>query len=642
MIADEIVERVKSSADIVQIVGEFVKLRRLGTSYRGPCPFHNGKGPNFAVTQKTNTYHCFKCGESGDIFTFVQKRLGFDFTAAVKYVGERAGIDVVDTPRRAQAPDPNVRNWEVLATAAEWFHAQLLDDKVGRAALAYLHERGIDDDAVERFGLGYAPRDGELLRAHLRTLGYDDARLLEAGLLTLRDGETEPRVNFRNRVMFPIVDEIGHHVAFGGRALGDAIPKYLNSAESAVFQKRRTLYGMHTARHAMRRASRALVVEGYMDAIRVALAGVEEVVAPLGTALTEEQAAMIAKNAHEVYLLYDSDAAGQKAAFRSGLILLAHKVAVRIVSFPKGEDPDTFVRAHGRPALETQLDQAMDVFDLQVKMMTARGWFADISKQRAAIDRLLRTIRAAADPITRDMYLTRLADVTKLEKANLAKEADEPTHPEPGTSRTLPAVRTPGALEQPPAGEWTGEPAPDGPPGRRPWQQRGQWQPRRKANAPPDWRTSWVPPSAAVDEPAERALLSAMLADRALVERVAERHGPDDFRDARYKALFGVLLMAGPDEALDQIAERVDEETGAVLNALVHRVDGRDREAVDVSLNLLKLDVRNIDLRLAALRRELSTATGDRQTALSREEQELTKERNTLLPVRSPRGKPRT
>jgi DNA primase len=582
-------------------------------------------------------YYCFVCHETGDVFTFVQKILKMDFTASVKYVGEQSGIEVVDTPRRAQAPDPNARNWEVLAMAAEWFHAQLMHETVGRVAMQYLNDRGIDSAAIDKFSLGYAPRDAALLRSHLHTFGFDDTRQLECGILSSREGESEPRANFRNRVMFPIVDEAGHHVGFGGRALGDGIPKYLNSAESAVFHKRQTLYGMHAAKHAMRRAERALVVEGYMDAIRVALSGVEEVVAPLGTALTEEQAALIVKHAHEVFLLYDSDEAGQKATFRSGKILLNLKASVRVVSFPSGEDPDTFIRKHGRAGLETQLAQAMDLFDLQVQMLAVRGMFTDLSKRRRAIDRLLPTIRAAADPLTRDLYLTRLSEMTGLDKSNLAKEADEPAHPEYAAPRGTHTTQEPrGPTSQP--GEWHGEPAPDAPTTGRPsqWQGRGgrgAWKGKRDPNALPEFRSSWLMPTGSVEEPAERALIAAMLADRGLVERIAERHGPDDFRDMRYRALFGVLLVAGADEGLDQIAERLDDDSAAALHELLHRSDGQDAEAVDVSLNMRKLDVRNIGVRLDEIRKEMKIALPEQLAALQREEKELTRERMVLRAV---------
>lgn len=646
MISEETLERVRDSADIVQIIGEWVKLKRAGHTFRGPCPFHNGKGPNFSVVPDKRIYHCFVCHESGDVIKFVQKKLGIDFSAAVKLVGEKSGIEVIDAPSRPQPVDPNAKHWEVLASSAQWFREQLKDPVVGRDALQYLTGRGIDAYAIERFELGYAPRDDQALRKHLHSLGFNDNRQIDAGILKAAADGRDARIGFRDRVMFPIVDDRGNYVGFGGRAMGDATPKYLNSAASDVYRKGETLYGMHTAKHAMRRERRAIVVEGYMDAIRVALAGFETVVAPLGTALTEEQAKLIVRYAPEVFLLYDSDKAGQTATFKSGLELLRHNATVRVVTLPSGEDPDTFTRTHGRDALETQLEQAIDLFDRQVQLVERKGMFGDISKQRVAIDLLLPTIRAAKDPLTREMYLTRLSEKTHLDKAVLLKEAEAPENVSRRGTRTsgggteLAIVRKDAA---PNPDEWTGEPMPGPPQKKGPWvpRQGGQWKGRNGKPGVPEWRSSFMPPTGRVEEPAERALISAMLADRGLVERIAERHGPADFRDARYSALFGVLLVAGPDEGLDQIAERVDDDTAAALRELAHRPQGRDIEAVDVALNLAKLDVRNIERRLEELKREISVAEAGRLDALQTEEQELTKERNKLLPMRSPRGKPK-
>lgn len=648
MISEETLDRVRDSADIVQIIGEWVKLKRAGHSFRGPCPFHQGKGPNFAVVPDKRMYYCFVCHESGDVFKFVQKKLGLDWVSAVKLIGEKSGIEVIDTPTRPQAADPNAKHWEVLASAAEWFRAQLTDPAIGAAALAYLTARDLDAVSIARFELGYAPRDDQALRKHLHALGFTDARQIDAGILRPEQDGREPRINFRDRVMFPIVDERGNYVGFGGRALGDAVPKYLNSAASDVFQKGRTLYGMHAARHAMRRERRAVVVEGYMDAIRVALSGIETVVAPLGTALTEEQAALLVRHAPDVYLLYDSDEAGQKATFRSALELLRHGARVFVVTLPSGEDPDTFTQAHGRAGLEAQIAQAIDVFDRQVQLLDRRGHFSDLSKRRSAIDRLLPTIRAAKDPLTKDLYLTRLADVTGVDKAVLQQESEQPERV--GRSATRGSSSTSGAVEQrhdaaPPPGEWQGEPMPDDPEGKGPWtsrpRQQGAWKGRGGRPAAPEYRKSYVRPTGRIKEPAERALISAMLADRALVERIAERHGPADFHDARYSALFGVLLMAGPDEGLDQIAERVDDITADALRELVDRTETRNRDAVDVDLNLAKLDVRPIEQRLEAIKREMSLAPAERQIELQKEERELTLERNSILPIRAPRAKPK-
>jgi DNA primase len=642
MIPDETVERVRAAADAVGIIGEFVPLKRSGASWRGPCPFHQGKNANFSVTPATGTYHCFVCHESGDVFTFVRKRLGLDWPAAVKFIGEKVGIEVIDAPRRAQAPDPNAPNHEALTAAGEWFQRQLLDEAIGREARAYCTQRGLDESAWERFGLGFAPRDAQALRRHLHALGIDDARQLEAGLLVLREGETEPRVRFRGRVMFPIADELGRAVGFGGRAMGDEPPKYLNSPESPVFQKRRTLYGLHTAKQAMRRAGRAIVVEGYLDVIRLALAGIEEVVAPLGTALTEEQAQLLLRYAGEIYLLYDSDEAGQKATFRSGLELLRQKGSVRVVSLPEGEDPDSFVRTHGAQAMEGQIAQAIDLFDRQVQMVERRGMFADITLRRRALDRLLPTIRAAADSLTRDLYLTRLSGATGLDKATLGSEADALAEAE--RRRAQPLRR---AGEAPPPFDGPPPEAPDGaaedgvplppPPGeqRQPWKGRGKWK------QGPEWKTSAIPPRAGQNEPIERALVRAMVFDRGVAERVAERHAPDSFRDARYRELFDLLLSAPLDDDLERIAERCSPPALATLRELTNE-SPLEAELADITLYLRKLAVRSLDERLEEVMTRLALAESrEEKDVLLREKLELTLERNQILPVRSPRTKPK-
>lgn len=651
MIADETVERVRQAADIVEVISEFVPLKRSGGTWRGPCPFHQGKNPNFSVSPSHSSYHCFVCHESGDVFTFVRKRLGLDWPSAVKYIGEKVGIEVIDAPRRAQAPDPNAPNHEALAAAAEWFQKQLREEDTGRAAREYLQSRELDPHAWHQFGLGFAPRDAQALRRYLHSLGHDDARQIEAGLLVVREGESEPRVRFRGRVIFPIHDELGRHVGFGGRAMGDDQPKYLNSPESPVFQKRRTLYGLHTAKQAMRRVSRAIVVEGYLDAIRLSLAGIEEVVAPLGTALTEEQAQLLTRYATSVFLLYDSDEAGQKATFRSGLELLRAKATVHVVSLPDGEDPDTFVRTHGRAAMEAQLGDAIDLFDRQVQLLERRGWFADLRHRRTAIDKLLPTIRAAKEPLTRDMYLARLSDATKVDKSTLSAEAD--ALPEPGMRR-LPARLPSGATggyhegdEPPPMDgpppEYTGdggmeygEPAPLPPPAS---EQRPAWTPRKRGyKQGPEWQATNIPPRPRRDEPVERALVRAMLVDRGVAERVAERHPPAVFRDARYRELFDVLLHAPLDDDLEQIADRLTPEALRLLRELTE-AGGFDVVAADIGLNLSKLDVRVLEARVDELREGMRTATREEHDALMRERLVLEAEIRRLMPMRSPRGK---
>lgn len=626
MIPDDVVERVRAAADIAQVIGEYVPLKRVGTDYRGACPFHGGKNPNFSVSSKRGQYHCFVCHESGDVISFLRKRLSLDFTSAVKLLGEKVGIEVIDAPTRAHAPDPNESNWEVLAHAAAFFQTQLREPDMGRDARAYLEGRALDDAACSRFGIGFAPRDGQLLIRHLATLGFDQERAREAGLLVVREEDGSVRPRFRGRVMFPIVDELGRYVAFGGRAMGDDTPKYLNSPESAVFHKRRVLYGLHTARQAARRASRLLVVEGYLDAIRVALGGIEEVVAPLGTALTEEQAALLVRYAGEVFLLYDSDEAGLKATFRSGLELLRHGAAVRVVSLPRGEDPDTFVRSQGAAALEAALHDAVDLFDLQVELLARKGWFADLHHRRRAVDKLLPTVRATKDPITRDLYIARLAEAASLEKALVQREADEPTPPL-GRSRAV-AVRASDPTDDRPPDE-VPPPHDEAPaaPVRREWVPKGQWKGRNRGQGP-EWLATPAPPRAASnEEPIERELLRVMLRDRVWVERVAERHGPQAFRHPEYGALFAALLGHGAEVELDVVLRDVEAPLAAVAERLLAMAEA----PADVAWSLMKLDRRELEARMAALQRLIAESEGDEQRALMIEKDRLARERQALL-----------
>ncbi|HYD53176.1 MAG TPA: DNA primase, partial [Gemmatimonadaceae bacterium] len=421
MIPDEVVDRVRQEADPVAIIGEFVKLKRVGSSFRGPCPFHHGKGDNFSISPRGG-YKCFVCGETGDVFTFVQKHVGLDFVEAVKWVGAKVGVEVHEVQRAREERDPREPLFEALAAAAEFFQRQLWDEPEAEPARRYLEQRDLSVDVARQVGLGWASRDPIALRDHLRALGHEDARQLEAGLLVVREGETEPRPRFRGRLMFPIHDVQGRVIAFGGRVIGLGEPKYLNSPETPVFQKGRTLYGLHRARHAIRKDERVLVVEGYFDAVRVAATGIESVVAPLGTALTDEQAKLMRRYAGSAYLLYDSDKAGLKATFRSGDELLRQGMRVLVVTLPAGEDPDTFARARGREGLEAQLAAAIDLFERKVQILERGGWFADLRRKRIALDRLIPTIRAAADPLTRDLYLRRASEAAGIDRELLARE----------------------------------------------------------------------------------------------------------------------------------------------------------------------------------------------------------------------------
>jgi DNA primase len=600
MITPETIDRVREAADIVDVIGEHVKLRRAGADFRGPCPFHGGKNPNFSVSTRRNAYHCFKCGVSGDVFTFVRERLGLEFVEAVKYVAARAGVEVKEERRGEQAADPREPLWEANAAAAEFFRDTLWIDDEAKGAREYLESRDIDRAAADRYELGYAPRDGARLRAHLNAMGYDDARLLAAGLLVQREGQDEPRSRFWARLMIPILDASGRHVGFGGRVIGEGEPKYLNSAESEIFSKGRLLYGLSGARHAIRKADRALVVEGYFDAIRLALAGVDETVAPLGTALTEQQAALLAKLTKNVFLLYDSDEAGLKATFRAGRELLRHGVAARVASLPEGEDPDTFVRTHGAKGLETQLLHAVDIFERQLMEVQRRGMFDELHKKRVAIDRLLPTLRATSDPLTKDMYVGRLAEAARVDRDVLLRELAQP---DPEARRgTAPRTVSREAGSPPPP-----RPAPssggDGieyvePPRRRDEWERGSNRARsdrrrgfrRTEDRASSHAVARVSPSAGVYA-SEKGLTQAMLQDHGQVELVVERWGPEHFHHPVYRRIFERLLAA-EEPSLDTVVEGLSAAEVEVVNALV--AEPLPNPATHVQAWLRKLELRAI------------------------------------------------
>lgn len=448
MIPDELIEQVRDSADLLTIVSESVELKRTGSDYRGPCPFHGGQHRNFAVIPKKGRYYCFVCKASGDVFSWYMKRMGLDYPGAVREVARKVGIVIPDDGVRA-GPDPREPLFQAVAVAHDWFARQLRESPEAEPARGYLRSRELTLEAVEPLELGFAPRAAVFARA-MAQLGLDESVLLEAGLLARReDGSVIPR--FRGRLLFPIHDLRGRVVGFGGRLLGPGEPKYLNSPESPVFHKGSTLYNLHAARNAIRKEQSVIIVEGYFDVLRLVLAGCEHVVAPLGTALTADQAALLKRYTPLAMLLLDSDMAGLKATFRAGDELLRHELRVRVATMPPGEDPDTLVRKGGIAALEAILRDAVDLMERKIQILDRKGWFADIEHRREALDRLLPTIRATRDPIQRELYLGLVADRTGVSKAVLEHEAAAaPAHPVVAAA-AVPAARR---SAPDPRGEW--------------------------------------------------------------------------------------------------------------------------------------------------------------------------------------------
>ena len=598
MIPDEEVERVRETADIVTIIGEFVPLKGRGGNFRGPCPFHQGVNRNFSVSAQKKFYHCFVCKESGDVFSFLQKRFGVDWPTAVRMVAEKSGIELHETKAKREGPDPREPLWEANAAAQMYFQRVLWDDPLGVSAREYLVSRAITRDVADRFGLGFAPREIGLMRAYLATLGIDDAVMLDAGLLAKRDETEEPRPRFRARLMFPIHDQSGHIAGFGGRLIAPGEPKYLNTGETPVYTKGKLLYNLYHARNAIRRDERLILVEGYFDVVRLVAAGIETVVAPLGTALTTEQAALVVRYAKNVFVLYDSDQAGLKATFRAGDELLAEGATVRVVTLPDGEDPDSFVQKHGRESMERSLKEAIDVFERKVQLLERGGWFADLTRRRAAVDRLLPTIRATHDPVLRDMYIGRASQASLVDRAVLAREADDVPSLTPGRARRAAP---------------TGREAPPSPlvpsrhnDGERTTSARGALRQRGRA----------------VATTAEGLLIAAMLRSPAAFERVLERTGEESFRHPALLEIFLALRDAGSVEHVAMVAEGLSADAVEVLDTLLATPDAildLDRTVED---SLAWLEERRLEDRNRVIGEQMTLATDDEKNALIREKEE--------------------
>ncbi|HMI46423.1 MAG TPA: DNA primase [Gemmatimonadaceae bacterium] len=588
MIPDEVVEQVRDSADIVQIIGEYVNLKRQGTDFRGPCPFHQGTHRNFSVSPKKHMYYCFVCHEGGDVFHFLQKRLGVEWPAAVKMVGEKSGIEVREVQSRREGPDPREPLWEVNATAAAYFQKILWDDPLGEQARDYLGQRDISREVADQFGIGFAPREIGLLRNYMNTLGFDGPRLVDAGLLVQGEDGSEPRPRFRGRLMFPILDSAGRNIGFGGRLISPGEPKYLNSPDTPAFSKGKTLYGLNWSKNDVRREDQVLVVEGYFDVVRLMAAGVTTVVASMGTALTDAQAAALRKLTKNVFLLYDSDKAGLQATFRSGDELLRQGVAVRVVTLPEGEDPDTFVKTHGGAALTARLKDAIDVFERKIQLLERAGMFAELHKKRRALDRLLPSVRATSDQIMRDLYITRASEVSGVAREVLLRELN-------GTSAVTPQASPREAAPRisPAARVRRGE-------RRTPHSERGA--------------------------SAERELIRAMLFNRSRVEQIAEKLGDESFREPQYRTIYRALIAAGPEATVDEITAHLDEDSVATVEEILAEGSYQIDPERTISDSLATLRARDLDQRAAELDRIIPLVEGAQKDQLIAEKDEIRKE----------------
>ena len=422
MIPDHKVEEVRQATDILDLISGYLSLtRKSGANYFGLCPFHPEKTPSFSVNVEKQIFHCFGCGVGGNVFTFLMRHEGISFPEAVKLLAQRAGIELELEETDGEARKEAEALYYANEFAARFFQEQLQAES-GRAARAYLENRGFKPEDIEAFGLGYAPAKWDALIVRARKEAVNVDVLIQAGLV-LKNEEGRTYDRFRDRVMFPIWNLSGRVVAFGGRKLNDQLdaPKYVNSPETAIYQKGRLLYGLYQNREAIRKQDQAIFVEGYTDLMSLVSAGIKNVAATLGTALTGDQARLIRRYTKNVVLMYDSDTAGSAATLRGADILIEAGLTVRVASLPAGYDPDSFAKEHGANELQKLVQTSQDLFDFKVDRILVQP-----AEERAeAVRSLIQSLVKYRDTIERSFVTRRVAERLGMDESIIWSELEK-------------------------------------------------------------------------------------------------------------------------------------------------------------------------------------------------------------------------
>ena len=394
------IDDLKSQINIVDVVGRVVALKRAGANHKGVCPFHNEKTPSFVVSEQKQIFTCFGCGATGDAIKFTQQYYNLDFNEAIEKLGNEYGITI----KRSNFGEDREKYYEVNKEAARFFYRAFTEQK--NAGYTYMKNRGLDDAILKKFGIGYADEKWDSLYNYFKAKGVDEKILLELGLISESKGKYYDK--FRNRVMFPIINTSGKVIGFGGRAIGDDNPKYLNSPENKVFQKKNNLYALNISKQDIGKEGYAILVEGYMDAISLYQGGVRNVAASLGTALTENQTRLLKRYTKNVVLSYDADSAGQNAAMRGSEILIKDDCKVKVLHVTDGKDPDEFIKKNGREAFLKLIDGALPYIDYKLRYIRRD---MDLSSDDGKIDYIKAAAAVLRDlsPVEADVYIKKLS-----------------------------------------------------------------------------------------------------------------------------------------------------------------------------------------------------------------------------------------
>jgi DNA primase len=611
-IPDEKIEEVRAAADLVDVAGDYVQLKRSGSRFMGLCPFHSEDTPSFSVDPEKNLYYCFGCGEGGDVFGFVQEIEGVGFLEAVRVLADRYNIPLPEEETDPEAANQREAILHALRFAARFFYRQLTQTDRGRPALDYLRERGFVPATIKEFGLGYAPDEWDALLSAAEDEQIDPETLEKAGLVVERNDGSGYYDRYRGRIIFPIFSHIGKVLAFAGRILDADTdqPKYINSPETEVYHKKEVLYGLHQAKRAIRQTDEVLLVEGYTDVISLAQAGVENVVASSGTALTEGQVETLDRYAKRVLLLYDSDEAGGRAAMRGLDRVLAQGMGAYAVELPEGDDPDDYVQDHGGEAFDEYVEEHRQDLPSFAYQRARRKGELETPEDRVETQRsIIESVARIPDPNLRREYVSRTSEVVGVPDSDLFRMLEEERE---RLERQAERRRKRAAKRQEreqaeaetarrPAEAAAGADRPQAPPPQAP----------PPGEAPPDEREPPEPESSG-PLPEERVLLRLMLEQGTrMVEHVLGHMALDEFSEGPPRELVQVLVQMYRDDDV-QTQALLDGSHGDDLQRLaasvmmeeheasakwaeredipVPKLNDRPYEAAESAMKLLKLD----------------------------------------------------
>ena len=420
-VSNEKISEIQRLTNIVEVINRHVNLKRAGKNYIGLCPFHSEKTPSFSVSPEKQLYKCFGCGEGGTVFTFLMKKEGLSFPEALRILAERARVDIPKRSEKGNAGNDKTLLYDVNNVAAEFFHKCLLDNK-GTAAREYLHQRGIKENSISKFRIGYTPDGWDSLIRLAKTKNIPSSRLHSAGLIIAKDADGGFYDRFRNRLMFPITDHIGRVIGFGGRSLSGAEPKYLTSPETILFSKGRCLYGLDLAKQFILKDRKALIMEGYTDVIVAHQEGICNAVGVLGTALTVDHIRLLRQWTPEVTLVLDGDTAGQKSSDRSLDILAEEEMEAKVVQLPEADDPCDFILREGANKFMELVNGALDFFGFKVQMAEAKWDLSSHSGKLAAIRELLNTVLKVQNVLRQQLIVKSIAEKMSVEEETLRLE----------------------------------------------------------------------------------------------------------------------------------------------------------------------------------------------------------------------------